>query len=77
MASNPQSTTLSGLSGVARRLVAEGALSEADARKASEASSKQRVSLIAYLIENGLADPKATAAAASQEFGVPCSTLWR
>ncbi|MGE4073131.1 MAG: type IV-A pilus assembly ATPase PilB [Lysobacterales bacterium] len=71
MASNPQSTTLSGLSGVARRLVAEGALSEADARKASEASSKQRVSLIAYLIENGLADPKATAAAASQEFGVP------
>jgi type IV pilus assembly protein PilB len=71
MASNIQSTTLTGLSGVARRLVAEGALSESDARKASEASSKQRVSLIAYLIENGLADPRATAAAASQEFGVP------
>jgi len=71
MASNVQSTTLTGLSGVARRLVAEGALSESDARKASEASSKQRVSLIAYLIENGLADPKVTAAAASQEFGVP------
>ncbi|HWS27404.1 MAG TPA: type IV-A pilus assembly ATPase PilB [Xanthomonadales bacterium] len=71
MASNIQSTTLTGLSGVARRLVAEGALSESDARKASEASSKQRVSLIAYLIENGLADPKVTAAAASQEFGVP------
>ena len=71
MASNIQSSTLTGLSGVARRLVAEGALSESDARKASEASSKQRVSLIAYLIENGLADPKVTAAAASQEFGVP------
>jgi type IV pilus assembly protein PilB len=71
MASNIQTTTLTGLSGVARRLVAEGALSEADARKAAEASSKQRVSLIAYLIENGLADPKLTAAAASQEFGVP------
>ena len=71
MASNIQSTTLTGLSGVARRLVAEGALSESDARKASEASSKQRVSLIAYLIENGLADPRVTAAAASQEFGVP------
>ena len=71
MSSNIQSTTLTGLSGVARRLVAEGALSESDARKASEASSKQRVSLIAYLIENGLADPKMTAAAASQEFGVP------
>jgi len=71
MASNVQSTTLTGLSGVARRLVSEGALSESDARKASEASSKQRVSLIAYLIENGLADPRATAAAASQEFGVP------
>ena len=71
MASNPQTTTLTGLTGVARRLVSEGSLSEADARKASEASSKQRVSLIAYLIENGLADPKVTAAAASQEFGVP------
>ena len=71
MASNVQSTTLTGLSGVARRLVAEGALSESDARKASEASSKQRVSLIAYLIENGLADPTVTAAAACQEFGVP------
>ncbi|GMU43286.1 MAG: type IV-A pilus assembly ATPase PilB [Xanthomonadales bacterium PRO6] len=71
MASNPQTTTLTGLTGVARRLVTDGALSEADARKASEASSKQRVSLIAYLIENGLADPKVTAAAASQEFGVP------
>jgi type II secretory ATPase GspE/PulE/Tfp pilus assembly ATPase PilB-like protein len=56
MASNPQTTTLTGLTGVARRLVSEGSLSEADARKASEASSKQRVSLIAYLIENGLAD---------------------
>ena len=31
MASNVQSTTLTGLSGVARRLVAEGALSESKA----------------------------------------------
>jgi type IV pilus assembly protein PilB len=71
MATSSNPFNLAGLTGVARRLVADGVLSEVDARKASEASSKQRVSLIAYLIENGLADPFVTAMAASQEFGVP------
>ncbi|MFO1494650.1 MAG: type IV-A pilus assembly ATPase PilB [Lysobacterales bacterium] len=71
MATTTSQFALTGLSGVARRMVMEGALSEADARKATEASSKQRVSLIAYLTENGMADPRATAAAASHEFGVP------
>lgn len=64
-------TDLAGLTGVARRLVVEGALSEADARKALEASSKQRVSLISYLIENGTCDPRAVAMACSAEFGIP------
>ena len=60
-----------GLTGIARRLVAEGALAETDARKALEASSKQKLSLATYLVENGIADAAAVASAASHEFGVP------
>jgi type IV pilus assembly protein PilB len=71
MAISGNQFAVTGLTGVARRLVMDGVLSETDARKASEASSKQRVSLVAFLIENGLADPFVTAMAASQEFGVP------
>ncbi len=66
---NPMSTP-GALNGVLRRMVADGSLAEPEARRASEASSKQRIPLVAYLIENGLADPKAVAAAASHEFGV-------
>ena len=40
MAISGNQFTLSGLTGVARRLVMDGVLSETDARKASEASSK-------------------------------------
>lgn len=64
-------TPLTGLTGVLRRLVQDGHIGEADARKAAESSSRQRISLIGYLIENGLADPRMTATAASVEFGVP------
>lgn len=64
-------SNLTGLTGVPRRLVQEGTLSEVDARRAVEASSKQRLSVITYLVENALADPKVVAHAASAEFGVP------
>jgi len=59
------------LTGIARRLVSEGALAENDARKALEASSKQKLSLATYLVENGIADAGAVASAASHEFGIP------
>lgn len=70
---NPAATgpTLPGLSGVARRLVLGGQLAEDAARKAIEASSKQRVSIIAFLLDNGLINPRDLALAASAEFGVP------
>jgi type IV pilus assembly protein PilB len=70
---NPAATgpTLPGLSGVARRLVLGGTLAEEAARKAVDASSKQRVSIIAYLLDNGLVNPRELALAASMEFGVP------
>lgn len=68
---NSTSKNLAGLSGVARRLVLEGEVSEDDARKAVESSTKQRVSIISYLVEHGMAKPSSVARAASLEFGVP------
>jgi type IV pilus assembly protein PilB len=62
---------LAGLSGVARRLVVEGTLADADARKAVEASLKQKIPLGTYLIEHALANGIQVAMATSAEFGVP------
>jgi len=62
---------LQGLSGVIRRLAMEGHVSEADARRAADAASKARVSIIAYLLDNPICAPRAIASAAAIEFGVP------
>jgi type IV pilus assembly protein PilB len=62
---------LAGFTGVLRRLVAEGSLPEADARKALEATAKVKQSIGTYLIDNGICDPKLVALASSNEFGVP------
>jgi len=63
--------SLTGLTGLARRLVADGILAEADARRAQETALKSKVPLVSYLVENALADSQAIALAASYEFGVP------
>lgn len=68
--STSMAATNSVLPGILRRLVAEANVTDADARRAAESSSRQRIPLIAYLIENGVADPRAIATSASQEFGV-------
>jgi type IV pilus assembly protein PilB len=62
---------LAGLAGIARRLVVEGVIGEDDARKASEAASRQKIPLVSYLVQNGLAGATQVAGAASQEFGIP------
>ena len=66
---NPQ--TLSGLSGIARRLVVDGVLPDEEARRASDAAAKQKIPLVSYLVQNGLAPAAQVAAAASVEFGIP------
>lgn len=71
MATQMNPATLAGLSGVARRLVVEGTLADADARKAVESSIKQKIPLGTYLIEHALANGSQVAMAASAEFGVP------
>ena len=43
------------LSGLAKRLVSEGEISEADAQTAQMESTKKRIPLVSYLVENELA----------------------
>jgi len=71
MATQMNPATLAGLTGIARRLVAEGTLADADARKAVESATKQKIPLGTYLIEHALANGAQVAMAASAEFGVP------
>jgi type IV pilus assembly protein PilB len=71
MATQMNPAALAGLSGVARRLVVDGTLSDEDARKAVESSLKQKIPLGTYLIEQALANGMQVATATSAEFGVP------
>jgi type IV pilus assembly protein PilB len=63
------------LSGLARRLVSDGHLEEEQARTAIAAARKERVSLVAYLVNNKLAQPRQIAASAAEEFGDPLIDL--
>ncbi|WP_119717320.1 type IV-A pilus assembly ATPase PilB [Cognatilysobacter tabacisoli] len=62
---------LVGITGIARRLVLDGALEEQPAREAMAAATVERKPLAAYLIEKKLVNPAQLAAANSIEFGVP------
>ena len=59
------------LSGLARRLVVDGLLTEADATEAVETSSKEKISLVSYLVGNKKVKSREIAFLASQEFGIP------
>ena len=65
----------SNLAGLPRRLVQDGIVSEEQLQAASEAAKKERLPLIAYLVSEEIADPRAIAVAASHEFGVPLLDL--
>ena len=71
MATQLNPGTLVGLSGISRRLVAEGVLGENDARKAIEDASKQKIPIGAWLAENGLVSSAQIALASAFEFGIP------
>jgi type IV pilus assembly protein PilB len=59
------------LSGLARRLVQDGLLSEQDALQAAEEAAGQKVPFVAHLVARRLALPRDIAHIASQEFGTP------
>ncbi len=66
MASMPQTLT-----GLARRLVADGIVTEHDALEASKTSTQEQVSLVTVLVRSKKASPLNIALAASNEFGDP------
>jgi type IV pilus assembly protein PilB len=65
----------SSLSGLPRRLVQDGLIAEETLVEAAEAARKDKVPLVAYLVEKELADARAIAIAASHEYGVPLLDL--
>jgi type IV pilus assembly protein PilB len=63
------------LSGLPRRLVQDGILDEQTIADAAAEAKAKKSGLVAYLIDNELADPARVAVAASHEFGVPLLDL--
>ncbi len=63
------------LSGLARRLVFDGLLTEAQATQAFETALRNQVPFVTYLVEQKLLGSEEIAVAASQEFGVPLFDL--
>jgi len=64
-------SALVGLTGVARRLVLQGLLSENDARRASDAALKQKIPVASLLLERNLVSSAQLALVNSEEFGIP------
>ncbi|HET6435259.1 MAG TPA: type IV-A pilus assembly ATPase PilB [Xanthomonadaceae bacterium] len=62
---------LAGITGIARRLVMDGALEESAAREAMDAATREKRPLAGYLLEKKLIAPADLAAANSIEFGMP------
>ncbi|MBX3712630.1 MAG: type IV-A pilus assembly ATPase PilB [Lysobacter sp.] len=64
-------SNLIGITGIARRLVLDGALEEGVAREALDAATRERKPIAIYLREHKLVTPSQLAAANSIEFGMP------
>ena len=64
-------SNLIGITGIARRLVLDGALDETVARKALDAATSERKPIANYLRDQKLVTPSQLAAANSIEFGMP------
>jgi type IV pilus assembly protein PilB len=63
------------LAGLPRRLVQDGLISEEKLLEATEAAKKEKLPLVAYLVNADLANARSIAVAASHEFGVPLLDL--
>ena len=72
MAATASTTNLAGLP---RRLVQDGIISEEKLAEATAAAKGQNLPLVAFLVNEDLAQARAIAVAASHEFGVPLLDL--
>jgi type IV pilus assembly protein PilB len=68
---NVATSNLVGITGIARRLVLDGALDEAGAREALDKATSQRKPIAGYLRDHKLVTAAQMAAANSAEFGMP------
>jgi type IV pilus assembly protein PilB len=68
-------TVKTNLTGLPRRLVAAGLLSELDAAEAQREAAAEKLLLVSYLVRIKKIDARAVASAASEEFGVPAVDL--
>ena len=59
------------LSGLARRLVQDGLLTDVDAQAAYDQALKKKIPFVTYLVQNDVLKSPDIAASASHEFGVP------
>jgi type IV pilus assembly protein PilB len=59
------------LRGMAKMLIAEGLLTESQAKEHIKAAKQDKIQLVSYLVANKLVDARAIAIKASQEFGIP------
>jgi len=71
MSSQMHQPMLAGLTGMARRLVTEAVLPEADVRKAVQDAAEKRISLSTWLVDHNLVDGARLSQVASSEFGMP------
>jgi type IV pilus assembly protein PilB len=67
--------SMAGMGGLPRRLVQDGIVDETTLADAIAASKDEKGTLVSYLVEKQLADPRDLATAASSEFGVPLLDL--
>ena len=63
------------LSGLARRLVEDGIIASDVARTATEAARTAAKPFVSHLVQNGLAEARAIAVSAAEEFGLPLMDL--
>jgi type IV pilus assembly protein PilB len=68
---NVATTNLVGITGITRRLVLDGVLGEADARRALDEASKAKKQAHVYLLEQRMVNVVQIASANSTEFGIP------
>jgi type IV pilus assembly protein PilB len=58
-------------SGLARKLVQDGLITDAQAQEAYEAATRKNIPFVTHLVENKIADSRSIAQSAAEEFGVP------
>ena len=63
------------LSGLARRLIVDGLLTEEKALEATDKAAHEKLPFVSYLVQHAKVDDRAIAEAASQEFGIPLFDL--